>query len=319
MICSLKKKKQANAAVTIMKAGSCQKRRGTTMTRPASAATMPSGRQYTSTNVRNVAVVIGELAARHAQPPRVRGEGDERDRHHEGDRAAKAIALRPLEPQGEGNAGRGRDHAADHRPRRQPLYVHERAPEGRAHRPGPVEPANDGAQRDWRQESDARAAIVQDPGDEGGHGDRRERKRRVLPEKDQEGHDDARHGSEERVAFLMRARNRQQRREEQGLHHDFRIRVRGVEHVGEVEHQQNARRERGRAAHQPHAQEIHCGDTQDRPDPRDAQRRADAGQVVRDRDRCRVEVRKLTDDTAGIRILQEETHEPVVEVLEETV
>ncbi len=113
----------------------------------------------------------------------------------------------------------------------------------------------------------------------------------------------------------MRPREGEQGREEQRLHHDFRVRVAAEPELDQVDGEQERGRERRRLADQPRASEVHGeqaerGPADDRPECA-----AQSGGVESDRDRRRVQMRELSDDATAVRIQQEEPHESRAVVL----
>ncbi len=115
---------------------------------------------------------------------------------------------------------------------------------------------------------------------------------------------------EESVAVDVRARVREQRRKEQRLHHHLGVRVAREPDLRDVERQERRRRPRRRRAGQAAAGEVHREHAENRPHADRAPRAGQAVEAVADGDGRRKEVRKLADDRTGVRVLDEEPHEP---------
>ena len=132
----------------------------------------------------------------------------------------------------------------------------------------------------------------------------------IEPEKQEQAEEHGCDRGEEAIAVHVRARVGQERREEQRLHHHLGIRVAGEPDLDHVEREQRGGG-RGRGSPgEPDAGKIHRDHAQDRPRPHGAAGARQPVEPVPDRDRCGEEMRKLADDGAGRRVLDEEPHEP---------
>jgi hypothetical protein len=107
----------------------------------------------------------------------------------------------------------------------------------------------------------------------------------------------------------MRARVREQCREQQRLHHHLRVWIPRKPDFDHVESEQRCRRSRGERPEQPKGKKVDRENTERRPCRKCVQGSRQPIDSVTDRDRGWKEMRKLSDDRAGIGVLHEEAHE----------
>ncbi len=132
----------------------------------------------------------------------------------------------------------------------------------------------------------------------------------VEAQEEQQAEQGSRDRREERIVVDVRPAECQQRRKHQCLHHDFGVRVTREPDLNDVERQEGGGSPGGGRAGEAFAREVQrqCAEKSPRADC--APRSGEAVEAVADRDGSREQVGKLADDRAGVRVLDQEPHEP---------
>ena len=268
-------------------------------------------------DAQRVRIVRRQLAARLAKDECV--EGEQPDKAHDERR-------RPLlDESGQPGASRrqrhGRERDDEGAAEREVLPCREVAEkdDGQVHvRPHRAEQVGTSQRRRDRERRDKRRARPRAPRDRAepeSAGDAGDAQHHVVPQEQQQSEQRAGERREEWIAIDVCPCVREQRREQQRLHHDLGVRIASEPDLDDVEREQPRRRRRGRASHQPRAREIHGQQAQDGPDADRRTRARQAGDPLRDGNRGGKQVRELPDDRTGVRVGDPEPHEPERRVL----
>ena len=231
-----------------------------------------------------VRVVVRELAAGVPEGERVDGQQHDDDRERGGHDVHGALrhARRPSsgDEEQEQPAGPGAQRGV--LPRRQVRQKDDRHLEVLPHRPhrvpGPQRRGDDERRPERPPVALSRHETEHRARDHGAH-----RHDGIEAQEQQQTEQDAGDGREKRIVIHVRARIRQQRREQERLHDDVGVGVAREPDLDDVEREQRRGGRRRRAAKQPRAEEIHRQHAEDAPEPHRAPRARQPVERVADR------------------------------------
>ena len=178
------------------------------------------------------------------------------------------------------------------------------------HRPDEIGGRERRGQRERDEEGGANTRAIGEHAERERRQHGRDPQHRVETQEQQQAEEHASDRREKAVTVDVGAGVGEERGKEQRLHHHLGVGITREPDLDDVQRQECRGDPRGRSANEPAAGEVHRQHPEDRPDTDRAPRAGETVEAVADRDRRRKQVRKLTDDRAGVGVLDRKSHKP---------